>query len=90
MPTTKLLETLLEIERALGHKDDLAIRAMLMEAQTELLRVQADVIRVLEDMNGLREQQERCVRSALSPVSARPGEPVRPVAELAWLAPRTA
>lgn len=71
MPTTKLLEKLLEIERSLGRTDDLSLRAMLMEAQTEVLRVQAEVIQVLEDMQSLREQQERCAGSALSPVSAR-------------------
>jgi hypothetical protein len=71
MPTTELMEKLLEIERAVGHKDNLTIRAMLMEAQVEVLRVQAGVIRVLEDINQLREQQERCATSALSPVSAR-------------------
>jgi hypothetical protein len=71
MPTTKLLETLLEIERSVGRADNLTIRSMVMEAQAEVLRVQADVIRVLEDMKMLREQQERMATTALSPVSAR-------------------
>jgi hypothetical protein len=90
MPTTKLLEKLLEIERSVGHEDDLTIRSMLMEAQVEVLRVQADVIRVLEDINQLREEQERRATSALSPVSARGEKPVRPMARLTKLAARTA
>jgi hypothetical protein len=83
MPTTKLLETLLEIERAVGHKDDLTIRAMLMEAQTELLRVQADVIRVLEEVKELRERQERYARSGVSPIPARAEWATRPTPVLA-------
>lgn len=87
MPTTKLLEQLLEIERAVGHSDNLTIRAMLMDAQVEVLRVQADVIQVLEDMNQLRAQQERCTTSALSPASARAERSARPAM---GLVPRTA
>jgi hypothetical protein len=92
MPTTKLLEKLLEIERSLGHADPLTIRAMLMEAQTELLRVEADVLQVMEDMHQLRERQERSATSALSPVSARAEKRVRtPVMTLTpVLATRTA
>jgi hypothetical protein len=89
MPTSDLLEKLLEIERSLGRKDDLTIRGMLMDAQVELLRVQAEVISVLEDMNKLREQQERYPRSALSPSSARAEKP-RPVVGLAHLAAKSA
>jgi hypothetical protein len=89
MPTTKLLEKLLEIERSLGHQDNLTVRAMLMDAQLELLRVQADVIQVLEDMKELRERQERCATSALSPVSARAEKAPRGVA-LTRLAVQTA
>jgi hypothetical protein len=90
MPTTKLLEKLLEIERSLRHTDDLRIRALVMEAQMELLQVQADMIRLLEDMGGLREQQERCPASAFSPVLARAEQEARLVPGLARLAARTA
>jgi hypothetical protein len=76
MPTTKLLEQLLDIERSVGYADNLTIRAMLMEAQAEVLRVQAGVIQVLEDIRELREQQERIASSALSPGSARAERPV--------------
>lgn len=89
MPTTELLEKLLEIERSLGHKDNVTIRSMVMDAQVELLRVQADVIRVLEDMSKLREQHERCATSALSPASAR-AEKARPMVGLVRLEARTA
>lgn len=33
MPTSDLLQKLLEIERSLGHRDNLTIRALLMDAQ---------------------------------------------------------
>jgi hypothetical protein len=75
MPTTRLLEQLLEIERSVGYADNLTIRAMLMEAQAEVLRVQAGVIEVLEDIRELREQQEQVATSALSRGSARAEKP---------------
>jgi hypothetical protein len=87
MPTTKLLEQLLDIERSVGYADNLTIRAMLMEAQAEVLRVQAGVIQVLEDIRELREQQEQIASSALSPGSARAE---RPAAGLTRLVARTA
>jgi hypothetical protein len=71
MPTTRLLEILLEIERRLGHTDPLVLRAMLMDAQAELLHLEADLICVLQEMYQMREQQARSATSALSPVSAR-------------------
>jgi hypothetical protein len=86
MPTSKLLEKLLEIERSLGHADHLSIRAMVMDAQVEALRVQADVIQVLEDMTVLREQQERLPAA----VSARAEKPPRSALGFARLRARTA
>jgi hypothetical protein len=90
MPTTKLLEKLLEIERSVGRMDNLTIRSMLMEAQNEVLRVQADVIEVLEDMKELQERHERVAASSLSPVSARAERAERPALGVVNLAARTA
>jgi hypothetical protein len=90
MPTTKLLEKLLEIERSLGHEDSLTIRAMLMDAQDELMRVEAAIIRVMEDMQQLRQQQERSAMPAVSSISARAERPARAVAGVTRLAQRTA
>ncbi|MGC2618525.1 MAG: hypothetical protein WA414_05740 [Acidobacteriaceae bacterium] len=71
MLTSLLLEKLLQIERALGHVESTTLRTLLMDAEAEALRVQSEMIQVMQDMERLREQYERCVRSALSPVSAR-------------------
>jgi hypothetical protein len=87
--TTVLLNKLLELERMVGRADEMTLRAKLMDAQTDVLRMQAEVIQVLEDMNQLRAQQERCATSALSPVSARAEKAPRAV-RLPRLAPKTA
>ncbi|MGB7135129.1 MAG: hypothetical protein WBD46_07565, partial [Acidobacteriaceae bacterium] len=58
MLTTKLLETLLEIERAVGRAQPTALRVMLMDAQTQLLRLQKEHIRSLEELHTLRERRE--------------------------------
>jgi hypothetical protein len=71
MLTSLLLEKLLQIERSLGHVETTTLRRLLMEAEAEALRVQAETIQVMQDMERLREQYERCARSALSPASAR-------------------
>lgn len=71
MLTSLLLEKLLQIERLLGHVEPTTLRALLMDAEAEALRVQSEMIQVMQDMERLREQYERCARSALSPVSAR-------------------
>ena len=71
MLTSSLLEKLLEIERRVGSTDPLQLRAMLMEAEADVLSVQAEMIGLLQESARLREQYERCSRSALSPVSAR-------------------
>lgn len=54
MPTTILMEKLLEIERSLGRVDALTLRAMLMDAQGLVVRLEEDVVRVLEELHQLR------------------------------------
>jgi hypothetical protein len=54
MLTTILLEKLLEIERSLGRVDSLTLRGMLMEAQTQALRVEQELIGVLDEVHHLR------------------------------------
>jgi hypothetical protein len=71
MTTTILLENLLKIERSIGYADNLAVRAMLMEAQSQVLQVQAEMVKTLREMQLQRQKYERCAASALSPVSAR-------------------
>jgi hypothetical protein len=71
MLTSLLLEKLLQIERSLGHVETTTLRTLLMDAEAEALRVQGEMIQVMQDMERLREQYERCARSALSPVSSR-------------------
>lgn len=58
MPTTKLLETLLQIERSLGRADHAALRNLLMDAQTEVLRIQRDSIEVMEELRRVRERRD--------------------------------
>jgi len=58
MLTTKLLETLLEIERAVGRAEPTTLRVMLMDAQTQLLDLQKEHIRSLEELHALRERRE--------------------------------
>lgn len=71
MLTSLLLEKLLQIERSLGRVEATMLRRLVMDAESEALRVQSETIQVMQDMERLREQYERCARSALSPVSAR-------------------
>jgi hypothetical protein len=73
MLTSLLLEKLLQIERSLGHVETTTLRGLLMDAEAEALRMQGEMIQVMQDMELLRGQYERCTRSALSPVSARFG-----------------
>jgi len=58
MSTTKLLETLLTIERSIGRAENSALRNLLMDAQTEVLLLQKDAIRLLEEVQQLRERRE--------------------------------
>lgn len=76
MLTTTLLETLLEIERSIGHTDNHTLRSMLMEAESQLLRIEQDVIGVLTEMRHLRELKERCA----------PPAPAAPPAVREWAA----
>jgi hypothetical protein len=71
MLTSLLLEKLLEIERSVGHTDPLQVRAMLMEAEADVLQVQAEMIGLLQESARLREQCVGCDRPALSPVSTQ-------------------
>lgn len=56
MSTAKLLDQLLEIERAVGHADVLSIRRMLMDAQSQVLGIQEDLVSMLAEMRALRER----------------------------------
>jgi hypothetical protein len=58
MQTTILLEKLLEIERSVGHADQLALRTMVMDAQAEVLHVQREILAVLTEVRNMREVQE--------------------------------
>ena len=62
MPTTRLLDKLLEIERAVGRADNMTLRTMIMDAQAHLLHIQRDVIMVLEEVRRLREEQTQRVQ----------------------------
>lgn len=73
-PSRALLNRLVAIERAVGHTDHLELRAMLMDAQGDAIRMQAELVSVLTEMARLRESYEKCGRSALSPVNARAEE----------------
>jgi hypothetical protein len=73
MLTSLLFEKLLQIERSLGLVETTTLRRLLMEAEAETLRVQGEMIQVMQDMESLLELYERCGRSASSPVSARYG-----------------
>lgn len=84
--TTVLLNKLLEIERMIGRIDDLTLRARVMDAQTDVLRVQAETIRLLEEKGRLHAKYDRWTHSALSPVSARADD----VVELTPLVEKTA
>jgi hypothetical protein len=78
MPTTKLLETLLQIERSLGRADNVSLRNLLMDAQTEVLRIQRDSIEVMEELRRMRERRDtqmpvsswRAIARALGPAEA--------------------
>lgn len=67
MQTTLLLEKLLEIERSIGHVDNLTIRAMLIDAQTQLVNLEEDVIAMLVEMRELREGTERAAPARVVP-----------------------
>lgn len=58
MPTTKLLDTLLKIERSVGRADNATMRNMIMDAENQVLGIQQDVLRVLEELRQARAEQE--------------------------------
>jgi hypothetical protein len=58
MPTTKLLETLLHIERSVGRAENATLRNLLMDAQNQLLLLQKESIQLLEQVQQLRERRE--------------------------------
>ena len=80
MPTTKLLEKLLEIERSLGRVDSTALRHMLIDAETHLLKLQQEVIVLLDEMSRLRQEH---AANATAPLPRR-----GPVTS--WAAPQAA
>jgi len=62
LTTTTLLEKLLEIERQVGHADNLAIRNMLMDAEADVMRAHQELVELLEQVRRLREQKAGCAR----------------------------
>lgn len=58
MSTTRLLETLLHIERSVGRADNTVLRNLLMDAQNEVLRLQKESLQLLEEVRQLRERRE--------------------------------
>lgn len=58
MPTTELLETLLHIERSIGRAENTALRTMIMDAESQVLRIQQEALRLLEELRRAREHQE--------------------------------
>lgn len=64
MLTTILLEKLLEIERQVGHADNLAIRKMPMDAEADVMRVHQELIETLEQLRRLGEQHKHCAQPA--------------------------
>lgn len=58
MSTTKLLETLLQIERSIGRADSRALRNMIMDAQGQVLRIQQEFVEMLREVRELRERQD--------------------------------
>ena len=81
IPTTKLLEKLLEIERSIGRMDNVALRSMLMDAQAQLMGIEKDVIGVLDEMRCMQERQELM---PFKPQEGLDGPPVPVPAALAW------
>jgi hypothetical protein len=73
MLTSPLFEKLLQIERSLGHLETATLRRLLIEAEAEAVRVQGEMIQVMQDMESLLELYERCARSGSSPAPARYG-----------------
>lgn len=61
MQTTQLLDKLLEIERSVGHADAIAVRAMLLEAQTQLVLLERDLLIVLNEVHELRKRHRPVV-----------------------------
>ena len=74
MQTTQLLDKLLEIERSVGHADPIAVRAMLLEAQSQLVILERDLLIVLNEVHELRKRHrlvvERPAAAAASHVLA--------------------
>jgi len=80
MLTTILLEKLLEIERQVGHADNLAIRNMLMDAEADVMQAHQELVELLEQVRRLREQQAGCARKegCVREPAARQAEKRRP------------
>ena len=71
MSTTRLLETLLHIERSVGRADNNVLRNLLMDAQNEVLRLQKESLQLLEEVRQLRERREVPVQIHSWRVAAR-------------------
>ena len=72
-----LLEKLLEIERSLGRVDPLTVRTMLMEAQTEALHMEQELIGALAELHQIREDARHPVpraKGARQPAGTWPTE----------------
>jgi hypothetical protein len=71
MDALQVMAVLVNIERVAGRVDPIAIRAMAVEAQEGVLRLQQQLMAVLADNGSLREQLEVCTQlSRLLPASA--------------------
>lgn len=67
MSTAGLLEKLIEIERVLGRVDALTVRGMLLDAESDVLCLQQEVMAMSAELRELRAKQESASR-APSPV----------------------
>jgi hypothetical protein len=58
MPTTRLLETLLQIERSVGRAEPTALRRLVMEAEGLVLEMHRDSLATLHELRELRERRD--------------------------------
>lgn len=54
MNTARLINQLLEIERALGHVETASIRGMLFEAEESVLDLERQMIQIMTDYEGVQ------------------------------------
>ncbi len=66
MNTARLINQLLEIERALGHVETTRIRGMLFEAEESVLDLEKQMIQIMTDYEGVQMLMEFSHQSANS------------------------